>query len=164
MNSNQSTDAHSRKAHLVKLAGASSYWEIVPTDGTNPLSTAQVPGLASDWERLAKEADYNSAKMASLCTMTERHLQRFFKKHTGFPPTHWLRRLQCRLAKDLISQGYSSKAAAAELKFAGGAHFCREFKKVFGASPQNFAPNRFRRLSLSGLVGNASSSKPSGYL
>jgi len=47
-----------------------------------------------------------------------------------------------RLAKQLISQGYSNKAAAAEVKFATESHLCREFKKVFGTSPQTFAPAR----------------------
>jgi AraC-like DNA-binding protein len=44
------------------------------------------------------------------------------------------------MAKQLIAQGYSNKAAAAELKFSSESHFCREFKKVFGTSPQTFAP------------------------
>src|SRR6266404_7354753 len=72
-------------------------------------------------------------------------------------PAQWLRRLRCRLAKELISRGYSSKAVAAELKFATNSHFCREFKKVFGASPQQFAPNHFRHMSICGLTGDGSS-------
>jgi AraC-like DNA-binding protein len=93
-----------------------------------------------DWEQVAKQAEFKPAKMATLCSMSERHLQRIFKKHLQRTPSQWLRELQCRLAKQLISQGYSSKAAAAELNFATDAHFCREFKKVFGTPPQSFAP------------------------
>jgi AraC-like DNA-binding protein len=92
------------------------------------------------WEQLAREADFNSAKMASLCAISERQLQRIFRRNFDCTPSHWLRVLQCRLAKELIAQGYSNKAAAAELKFASQSHFCREFKRVFGASPQTFAP------------------------
>jgi AraC-like DNA-binding protein len=92
------------------------------------------------WEQVAREADFNSAKMASLCSISERQLQRLFRQHLHCTPSHWLRELQCRLAKDLIGQGYSNKAAANELKFANESHFCREFKKVFGTSPQSFAP------------------------
>ena len=102
----------------------------------------------ADWERMAREAEFKPARMASLCSISERHLQRIFKKYLQCTPSRWLRDLQCRLAKDLIAQGYSSKAAAAELKFATDAHFCREFKKVFGASPQSFAPNHLGYLSL----------------
>jgi len=93
------------------------------------------------WEQVAREADFNSAKMASLCSISERQLQRLFRQHLRCTPSHWLRELQCRLAKDLIAQGYSNKAAANELKFANESHFCREFKKVFGTSPQSFAPH-----------------------
>jgi AraC-like DNA-binding protein len=93
-----------------------------------------------EWEKVARQAEFKPSKMAMLCAVSERHLQRIFKRHLHRTPSQWLRELQCRLAKQLISQGYSSKAAAAELNFATDAHFCREFKKVFGTSPQTFAP------------------------
>lgn len=64
-----------------------------------------------------------------------------------------------RLAKDLITRGYSSKAAAAELKFATDAHFCREFKRVFGASPQTFAPNRMDYMSVALLDRDAANGR-----
>src|ERR1051326_8287226 len=92
-----------------------------------------------DWERVAREAQFKPTRMASLCAISERHLQRVFKKYLHCTPSHWLRELQCRLARQLVAKGYSSKAAAAELHFATEAHFCRVFKKIFGVSPQNFA-------------------------
>lgn len=110
---------------------------------------------SQDWERVARDADFRPAKMALLCAVSERHLQRIFKKYLQCTPSRWLRDLQCRLAKGLISQGYSSKAAAAEMKFATEAHFCREFKKIFGASPQNYAPNHAGYLRLALLEKNA---------
>jgi AraC-like DNA-binding protein len=110
-----------------------------------------VPTGIADWERVAREAQFKPAKMAALCAISERHLQRIFKKYLHCSPSHWLRGLQCRLARELISQGYSSKAAAAEVKFATDAHFCREFKKFFGSSPQSFAPKHLVCLSLATL-------------
>lgn len=94
----------------------------------------------TQWEQLAQEAEFNLARMSSLIGLSRRQLQRIFKKRLHCTPTRWLRELRCRLAQRLILQGYSSKAAAAELKYATQPHFCREFKKVFGVSPQCFAP------------------------
>ncbi len=93
-----------------------------------------------EWEEVAREADFNAAKMASLCSISERQLQRLFKQHLRCTPSRWLRTLQCRLAREMIAQGSSNKAVANELKFANESHFCREFKKVYGTSPQSFAP------------------------
>ena len=106
---------------------------------------------SQDWERLAVEAKFKPVELATLAGVSERHLQRIFKKYLQCTPARWLRELQCRLAKELISSGYSNKAAAAELHFATDAHFCREFKKYFGVSPQNFAPNHLGYLKLSAL-------------
>ncbi|MGH7972177.1 MAG: helix-turn-helix transcriptional regulator, partial [Limisphaerales bacterium] len=86
--------------------------------------------------------------MACLCSISDRHLQRLFKRHMGCSPGSWLRQLRGRMAKELISRGYASKAAAAELHYASDAHFCREFKRVFGVPPQTFAPGRLSHLSL----------------
>jgi AraC-like DNA-binding protein len=93
------------------------------------------------WEAVGRQADFNPAKMALLCAISDRHLQRIFRTHFKCTPGKWLRELQCRLARGLIAQGYSTKAAAAELKFSTEAHFCREFKKIYGTPPQSFAPN-----------------------
>jgi AraC-like DNA-binding protein len=95
-----------------------------------------------EWEQLARQADFQPVRMAALCGISRRQLERFFQEQFQTTPGRWLRVLQCRLAKELVSQGYSTKAAAAELKFASESHFCREFKKMFGASPQTFAPGR----------------------
>jgi AraC-like DNA-binding protein len=92
------------------------------------------------WEHLAVRADFKAATMASLCNISDRQLQRFFKQRFNKSPSCWLRELQCNKAKQLILRGYSSKAAANELKFASQSHFCREFKRQFGLPPQMFSP------------------------
>ena len=105
-----------------------------------------------EWKRIATEADFKSARMAALCGISERHLQRIFKERIGCAPSQWLRVPRCRLAKSLIIQGYSNKEVAAELGFLTNAHFCREFKKAFGMSPRKFV------LHLSSLRENGSGS------
>jgi AraC-like DNA-binding protein len=93
-----------------------------------------------DWEALAQAADFKPSNMATLCPISLRQLERHFCLHFGKTPRQWLRELRCRLAQRLILQGYSNKAVVAELKFASEPHFCHEFKKICGVSPQTLAP------------------------
>jgi AraC-like DNA-binding protein len=53
-----------------------------------------------------------------------------------------------------ISKGFSTKAVASDLNFANSTHFCREFKKVFGATPQNFGPMWQSPSEMSGIEHN----------
>jgi AraC-like DNA-binding protein len=93
-----------------------------------------------DWERLAREARFEPAAMAALCPISLRQLERFFEKEFNQTPSTWVRELKCRNARRLIALGWSNKAVAAELHFADESHFCHEFKRVYGSSPQAFAP------------------------
>jgi|SRR5437667_12850363 len=93
-----------------------------------------------DWEQLAKDADFQPAKMAALCPISLRQLERFFARHFGKTPSEWTRELRCRFALQLIAKGYSNKAVVAEMKFADESHFCHAFKKVYRVSPQSFSP------------------------
>jgi AraC-like DNA-binding protein len=93
-----------------------------------------------NWEALASEADYEPGKMAALCPISLRQLERYFLLQFQQSPRRWVRQLRCRLAQQLVAQGYSTKAIAADLNFGSESHFCHEFKKVYGVPPQSFAP------------------------
>jgi transcriptional regulator GlxA family with amidase domain len=94
----------------------------------------------SDWEELAKQANFQPAVMAALCPVSLRQMERFFVERFNQTPVRWVRQLRCRLARQLIAEGWSSKAVIAELGFASGSHLAREFRKFYGDSPQAFAP------------------------
>jgi len=100
----------------------------------------------SDWEMLARQANFEPARMAVLCNVSLRQFERYCAIQFDKSPKKWLVELRCRLGKDLIARGYSTKAAAAELEFAGEAHFCHEFRKLYATSPQTFAPRPSARL------------------
>ena len=93
-----------------------------------------------EWEQLAGNAGFHPETLAALCSASLRHLERFFRWRFGERPEAWMRERRCRRAAELIARGYSTKAAAEELGFANPAHFCHEFKKVYGFPPQSFAP------------------------
>jgi len=106
----------------------------------------------ASWEQAAREAQFKSSRMAFLFGISERHLQRIFKCHFRCRPSRWLRQLQFELAKELVEQGYSTKAAAFETGFRSIPHFCREFKKLFGHPPQTFATDRGAKCDASSLM------------
>jgi AraC-like DNA-binding protein len=92
-----------------------------------------------NWEALARQADFEPGKMAALCLISLRQLERHFAVIFHTTPREWARNVQFRLALELLGRGYSTKAIAAELKFGSESHFCHEFKKLYGVSPQSFS-------------------------
>lgn len=97
----------------------------------------------TDWKIVARQARFQPDAMAALCCVSLRQLERFFQGAFACTPTSWLRALRSRLALELIIQGWSNKAIASELNYWDEPHFCREFKKVYGAPPQSYAPRKF---------------------
>jgi len=55
-----------------------------------------------DWERLARAAEFEPGKMAALCPISLRQLERFFAVHFAQTPGEWVRQFRCRLAQQRI--------------------------------------------------------------
>ena len=97
------------------------------------------------WEEVARKAGFQPVVMAALCAVSLRQMERFFALRFEQTPREWVSEFRCRVARELISQGWSNRAVALDLGFANESHFCHEFKRLCGVSPQSFAP---------GFVGN----------
>ncbi len=93
-----------------------------------------------NWEKLARDSKFQPAVMAARCTVSLRHLERFFAEHFKTTPRRWTRELRCGIARRLIAEGWLNKAVVDELGFADESHLCHEFKTFYGVSPQTFAP------------------------
>src|SRR5579862_6517727 len=92
------------------------------------------------WINLALRAQFRPSSMAKLCSLSLRQMERLFAQHFNKTPSRWLRECRCRLAKQLISQGYSSRAVIAKLHFVDHAHLCHEFRKIYAMTPKAFEP------------------------
>jgi len=119
--------------------------------GQNPSESKVVYAHPVDWAALARKAEFRPRQLASLFEISQRQLQRMFRQQFNCTPRGWLRSLQCQLAKDLISKGYSNKAVAYDLRFASESHFCREFKREHGLTPREFARDHLRRVLVAAL-------------
>jgi len=78
--------------------------------------------------------------MADLCPISLRQLERFFVEQFHETPRRWTRALRCRLARQLISDGWSIDAVVAELHFGNASQLCHDFKKLYGITPLSLAP------------------------
>lgn len=104
-----------------------------------PISRRLLELKLAEWQKLATGAGFKPEMMAVLCSVRLRLLERFFKLRFRQSPAAWMRDLRCNRAAALISSGYFTKDAATDLGFANSSHFCHEFKKVYGVSPQCYA-------------------------
>jgi len=100
--------------------------------------SARRPTIA-ELQVLGQRANFHPDQLAALWPISKRQMERVFQCTFHKTPRTWLRELQCRLALNLVSQRFSNKAITFQLGFANETHFCRAFRKAFGATPRAIA-------------------------
>lgn len=88
------------------------------------------------WERMAIAAHFQPVRLAALSALSLRQVERHFIRRFQRTPEDWMRELRCRLACELIAEGWSNKAVTLELNFANESHLCHEFAHFYGDTPQ----------------------------
>jgi transcriptional regulator GlxA family with amidase domain len=88
-----------------------------------------------DWAELGRQANYSTARLAALCGVSVRQLERDFRKTVCQSPKRWLNELRLRSARKLLQDGGSVKETALSSGYKHPQHFSRDFRKFFGASP-----------------------------
>jgi AraC-like DNA-binding protein len=89
-------------------------------------------------EELAQTANYDANKLARLCGISVRQLQRYFRRRFQHSPQNWLDDLRMLAAQKLLLSGDSVKKVAIELGFKHTSHFCRQFKYRNNMTPSEF--------------------------
>lgn len=106
----------------------------IPFQATIP----QVSGSQLTLMALASESGYQPAKMARLCRLSLRQLERIFKVESGCTPREWLRMQRLNNALLLLRTAQSVKQVGYSLAYPQIPQFCREFKNRFGITPNQF--------------------------
>ena len=87
---------------------------------------------------LANQSNYQPLKMARLCRISLRHLERTFRIESGCTPREWLKIQRLNNALVMLPKAQSVKQVAYALAYPQIPQFCREFKMRFGITPKEF--------------------------
>ncbi len=90
------------------------------------------------WEELAEAAQFDAGRLANLCELSRRQLERKFQRDLGRTPEDWLNERRIVVSRRLLMAGLSVKAVAIELGFKQTSHFCRRFKALYQLTPTEF--------------------------
>lgn len=90
-----------------------------------------------NWDHLARIANYRAQKLAGICGVSLRQLQRHFHDVFGIELRNWLNELRLQDGAHLLGTR-SVKEVAFLLGFKRSNHFSREFKKLFRVTPEEF--------------------------
>jgi AraC-like DNA-binding protein len=101
-------------------------------------SVLQLPPSQATMMSLANQSKYQPVKMARLCRVSLRHLERTFKVESGCTPREWLKIQRLNNALLMLRKAQSVKQVAYELSYPQIPQFCREFKTRFGITPKAF--------------------------
>ena len=107
-----------------------------------PIQTRLPNPLPLDaWEVLAIRAKYSPRRLAALCQVSQRTIQRHFKANYNLTVCEWLNHLRLQRAHRRLLAGDRIKEVAFELGFKQLSHFSRVFKTRFGYPPRHLQPS-----------------------
>lgn len=90
------------------------------------------------WIELAETAHFDARRLASLCRLSSRQLQREFRRCLDRSPQDWLNEQRIKAARQLLLSGLPVKRVAYELGFKQPSHFSRQFKEISNETPSEF--------------------------
>ena len=109
------------------------------------------------WSTLARNANYRTSKLASLCHVSVRQLERTFLVEMGRRPQDWLNEQRVLAARQLLREGRSITEVLQDLGFKQRSQFSRDFKKYHGIPPSKFVEmEENRRLGIFSLAEESS--------
>jgi AraC-like DNA-binding protein len=110
-----------------------------------------------NWAELATTAGYRASRLADLCGVKPRSLQRFFRTHLETSPQRWLDEARDFEAAKLILNGERTKEIAYRLGYKHPSTLCHRFKRARGLSLKEWK----RRRSAPGVIGRNVADKQS---
>ena len=99
------------------------------------LSNGKSMAETERWEFLAQKSRFRASRLASLCNVSLRTVQRHFSKQYGTTVVEWLRTVRMQDAYVRLKNAESVKEVALDLGYTQLSNFSRDFKQFYGFSP-----------------------------
>lgn len=90
-------------------------------------------------ERLALRCGYRVGELSEALGHSERYVHEVFGRDVGLPPKLWLRWERMVVARRLLGGGMDMEEVREGLGFCEGGGFRREFRRMHGVPPVEFA-------------------------
>lgn len=90
------------------------------------------------WLRLAREARFSATRMAKICGITLRQLERHSQRTLGCTPQMWLDEQRMVAAQLMLREADTIKEVAFRLGYTQASHFSRQFKQYYELTPTEF--------------------------
>lgn len=83
--------------------------------------------------------DWSLGELARIAALSERHMTRLFREHTGFAVTAYINTIRIALARDLLSQSrYDMESVAERAGFSSTRHLRRVWSEHHAAPPSQY--------------------------
>ena len=86
-------------------------------------------------EDLARKSGFRVGKLAKLCKLSPRQLNRIIHERFDEPPREWLARCRLKDASEIIESGASAKEAAAQTGYSHQTNLTRRYKQIYHLTP-----------------------------
>ena len=88
--------------------------------------------LAADARR-----EWDTAQLAAIANVSERHLLRLFKENAGVAPLEFLETIRLERARKALERGETVTRAADDAGFTSGLQLRRAWRRQWGGSPRD---------------------------
>jgi len=95
--------------------------------------------LIREYMRAHSAENVTLGQLAKIANLSPFHLVRVFTDEIGLPPHAYLTQLRLNRAKALLSRGHSISDVALETGFVDQSHLTRNFKRLLGLTPGQYA-------------------------
>ena len=112
-----------------------SFCQVIAENRSNRSITI-VSTIKDDMRAHVSDKEYCLVRVADSFHLSESHISRIFREHTGFTFQHYLQELRMNEARTIMMEGTLSIQQIAE-KVGYNSHnsFCRAFRRLYGVSP-----------------------------